>query len=333
MKFYGNADTFTCISNPSITLPAARVNDNYCDCPDGSDEPGTAACGHLSPQSPNIQPPPISVGEYNTTRALPGFYCRNKGHNPSYIPFTHVNDGICDHTACCDGSDEWSQVGGIKCENKCKALGAEWRKADEKRQISLTTASRRRAELVAGASKKKKEIEDWISSSKNLVKGQTAKVKALEKEVDDIETAEKSKIVRKVGTGGKAAVLAGLAKDKLAAHRESLVHVMTQRAAENIRLTELENLLATFQQEYNPNFNDEGVKRAVRGYEEYVARNEAGSEAEARDRDILDQDADDLASGGDGIPWADFEGPEETIVGDIETRELLLTESPMFLKS
>ena len=39
---YSFADgTFACFSGGK-TLPADRVNDNFCDCPDGSDEPGDA---------------------------------------------------------------------------------------------------------------------------------------------------------------------------------------------------------------------------------------------------------------------------------------------------
>jgi len=70
-----NPQNLTCKHNGrEILLNLQFVNDDYCDCDDGLDEPGTSACNGL-------------------------FSC-SQG---SFIYSTQVGDGICD---CCDGTDE-----------------------------------------------------------------------------------------------------------------------------------------------------------------------------------------------------------------------------------
>ncbi|RDY14840.1 Glucosidase 2 subunit beta, partial [Mucuna pruriens] len=92
-KYYKSSDVIKC-KDGSGKFNKAQLNDDFCDCADGTDEPGTSAC--------------------------PGgkFFCRNAGHASVYLFSSRVNDGICD---CCDGTDEYD--GQVKCPNTCWEAG------------------------------------------------------------------------------------------------------------------------------------------------------------------------------------------------------------------
>jgi protein kinase C substrate 80K-H len=252
---------------------------------------------------------------------LPGFYCKNKGHRPSYVPFTSVNDGVCDYDLCCDGSEEWEGVGGVKCEDKCKEIGKEWRKHDEARQKSIGTAAKKRKELVAQAARMRKEVEDRIRSLSTEIEGAEVKVKNLESEFAEIQKKEKGKVVKSGPgkKGGKISVLIELAKDRMEELRENLIRVREERDGSRSRVRELEDILSTFKEEYNPNFNDEGVKRAVRAWEDYAARDKGPDSEPALDRDVEDMTKSDKDN---GLDWEEYEGGEEG--SDTDVREYLL---------
>lgn len=309
-KYYNESAPFVCILNPAIQLPFARVNDDYCDCPDGSDEPGTAACAHVTPLSPRT-PADLPLNTANYLPALPGFWCANKGHIPSYVPFSNVNDGVCDYDLCCDGSEEWEGIGGVKCENRCKEIGKEWKKQNEARQKSLGNAAKKRKELVAQAARLRKEVQDRIQTLGTEIEGAELRVTQLEEELVEVERTERGRVVRsKEGQkGGKLRVLAGLAKQRSEELRENLVRVREERDDYYGRLSELEDVLSTFKDEYNPNFNDEGVKRAVRAWEDYEAR---GKGREPNDLQNLDLDEITKTDKENGIDWEEYEGAEES---------------------
>lgn len=77
-SLYTDSGLFTCftwdgskaIPSP-ISIERDKINDDYCDCPDGSDEPGTSACANGI------------------------FFCENKGFIPTKLVSSRVNDGIC----------------------------------------------------------------------------------------------------------------------------------------------------------------------------------------------------------------------------------------------
>jgi protein kinase C substrate 80K-H len=315
-KFYKDTTSFSCISHPAIKVPFAAVNDDYCDCPDGSDEPGTSACAHLSRLSPSTSGDHPANQGLNLTPALPGFHCKNKGHQAAYIPFQRVNDGVCDYDICCDGSDEWARVGGTKCEDRCKEIGKAWRKAEETKQKSLNAALKKKKELVAEAGRLTKEIEDRIADLQVEVKAQEIKIQALEADLERIEKEERGKVV-KGAKKGKVSMLAGLAKARVNELREALNEVRGQRDDSRSRVKELEEILSKFQVEYNPNFNDEGVKRAVRSWQDYAAKGTAGdySAEAAKDRDFDEIAKEDSETS--GINWEHWENQDDSNDVDI----------------
>lgn len=235
---------------------------------------------------------------------------------PGYIPHTYVNDGVCDYELCCDGSDEWEGVGGVKCEDKCKEIGKEFRRLDEIRQRSARAALKKKEELIKEAQQLRAGVEMSITRLEAEIKTQEAKAEELKKKFEDVERRERGKIVTSKGKGSKVTVLAGLAKQRVEELREALIGVVGKRNALKEKVKELEGILSTFKEEYNPNFNDEGVKRAVQAWENYAANKDStGEDSSAEDRDIEEISKPDTES--EGINWAEYETEEES---DVDAR-------------
>ncbi|KAL2128110.1 hypothetical protein VTI74DRAFT_9647 [Chaetomium olivicolor] len=305
VKFYTKKSTFTCITKPTIILDASQINDNSCDCPDGSDEPGTAACAHLDALSPE-QPLPGSItGTTNTSNALPGFWCANAGHIGSYVPFMYVNDGVCDHELCCDGSDESAHVGGVHCENRCDAIGREYRRLEDERRKSKERSAKRRRTMVKEARELRRRVEAKVAALKAEIEGLELKKVDLQKRYEEVERFERSKVVKTDGQGGKLGVLVGLAKARVAELRNALDKLLDQRDDLQDRVDQLEDILSKLKEEYNPNFNDEGVKAAVKSWEDYAA-GQAREKSDISDADIMEMIKEDGEAS--GINWAEFEG-------------------------
>lgn len=149
-------DKFLCDKGSKV-LSSKDINDDFCDCFDGSDEPGTSAC---------------SSGN---------FYCTNKGFRSMKIPSSNVNDGICD---CCDGSDEKN------CPNICDAeLIAERKKMDR-----LLAAFRSGSQIRESYISKVKNEKEIIAESLNDILNDIRNEDILISELKSKETAEKLRI-------------------------------------------------------------------------------------------------------------------------------------------
>ena len=146
-KLYKSGQDFTCLDGSS-TMPFSLVNDDYCDCRDGSDEPGTSAC-------PNGR-----------------FHCTNKGHKGLDILSSRVDDGICD---CCDGSDEHNSD--VECPNTCEEQGKK-AKVERQREMELREQGyKKRVEYAEQGEAKRHESEKKVAELE-------AELKDLEPELD-----------------------------------------------------------------------------------------------------------------------------------------------------
>jgi len=219
-------------------------------------------------------------------------------------------------------------VGDVKCPDKCSEIGKEWKKLEEIKQKSTKTALKKKDELVKEAQSLKAGLDVTISNTKTEIARLEVQANDLEKKYNEVERRERGKIVGSKGKGSKVTVLAGLAKQRVEQLRESLVSVVAKKNALKERVEQLEKILSTFKEERNPNFNDEGVKRAVKAWEDYAAA-KVDTDESAQDRDIEETSKPDSES--EGINWAEWETePEES---DVEARMYPFSNILKFLTS
>jgi len=220
--------TWSCLDG-SKEISWSAVNDDYCDCPDGSDEPGTSACP-------------------GTT-----FYCKNIGHVGATIPSSRVRDGLCE-IECCDGSDE---VPGV-CTNTCEEVGKAHRKKEEAERKLRKTGSKIRATYIAFAHKEKKRLEKLVADLEREVASREIEVERLRDITKHAESLSAADLERK-----KESPL----YQSLLTHHTALKSLRKEHKKHLEKEKALGDILDALRTGYNPNYQDMAVLEAVRGWE------------------------------------------------------------------
>lgn len=175
--FFGDDDVFARVEQQEIAkrgpcaldLPAQYVNDDYCDCQDGSDEPLTSACSHLLLET--------APGGFNGVPVL--FSCKSGGQ---VFPSVMVNDGICD---CCDGSDEQTSA---RCPNAC----TQWHDSElqrlRKRLADVQAGRAIRETYISAAAPKMDAINRDFQQMLSLARTLEASFESMEQQLTSRET-------------------------------------------------------------------------------------------------------------------------------------------------
>ncbi|CAI5755730.1 unnamed protein product [Candida verbasci] len=224
-----------CLNDSSIILNVNQINDDICDCPDGSDEPGTNAC-------------PVTPFK---------FYCKNEGFIPGYIDQFKLNDGVCDYEICCDGSDEYKFE---NCENKCQEINRQYQEYKEETQKFVKEALKKKDSIINQAKSKRTQLINlWNKLEKSLpmkkMEINNLKLEAESNQQHDLTVFDLlgDKIVNLI--------------ERIENHKKSTIKQQNSIQA-------LEKILDRLSKEYNPNFNDLAVKDSIHKFQHYVSNKE-----------------------------------------------------------
>ncbi|EAY06287.1 hypothetical protein TVAG_475210 [Trichomonas vaginalis G3] len=156
---------FTCFDGKK-KIKISQINDNFRDCLDGSDEPGTSASNE---------------GTY---------YCSNNGFIPYPIAKWSVGDGICD---CCDGADEKDNPR-VQCPNTCARKEHERSEAARDYIDSLNYGYKRRFEMESQGKKIYRAEMEKIEKYKNEIQELNESINRLQNEINSTEVYESQTI-------------------------------------------------------------------------------------------------------------------------------------------
>ncbi|WWC57645.1 uncharacterized protein I303_100177 [Kwoniella dejecticola CBS 10117] len=258
-----SANTFQCLDG-SKTIPYSAINDDFCDCSDGSDEPGTSAC-------PNTY-----------------FWCKNEGHIPGKVLSSRVNDGICD-PECCDGSEEWFT--GV-CPKRCAEIGKKFREEAESIRKTRKTGSKIRGTYIKWAQGEKKRVEADLEAKRKEVGDKEREVERARVALEKTESRSKEELERK-----KTSPL----YQSLLTHRLTLNRLRSKTHRLENELSSLRSILDELTKGYNPNYQDMAVKAAVVGYEELSGKSSIPGEGaegevkeEQKEEEIKEWELDEL---------------------------------------
>lgn len=229
-----------------------------------------------------------------------------------------MNDGVCDYELCCDGSDEWEGVGGTKCPDKCVEIGKEWQRLDEIKTKAQLKANKKKDELIKEAQGLRAGVQMSIGRTELEISQLEKKEEELKLKYEEVEKKERGKVVKtSEGKTSKVAILALMAKTRVEELRDALTGVQAKKVALQNKVKELEGILSRFKEERNPNFNDEGVKRAVQAWEDYAATKDASEAKDTSDEDAAVEES--AKAENDGIEWEIWEKDEEE--SDVDARK------------
>ncbi|ODV66419.1 hypothetical protein HYPBUDRAFT_153268 [Hyphopichia burtonii NRRL Y-1933] len=245
--------TWHCLSDPSIVLSYDQINDNYCDCPDGSDEPGTNAC----PYNPEQK-----------------FYCANEGYVSGYIENFKLNDGVCDYDLCCDGSDEYLTG---KCPNKCEEIRQQFENYKELVYRETEESLLIKEQMVEKAKIIKEKVTKKLEETQQ-------EIHAKEKELEELSVQLRDEEIRiqlepEISEDLSSSIfeeVSPLLNDLV----ESIKSHTEEKKSQELRLEKLEELLSNLIENYNPNFNDQVVKQTVNKFQDYLSNLEEASNNE-----------------------------------------------------